>query len=153
MLADVVRVLREIDPSGMKRAELEDLIAGLCQVETVAAERRLAAMVAVDGLGDGGSSSSTVIRSRAKVSQKKATRSAATAQKLQAMPRTRKKLARGEITEEHADAAASAAERVGDAPKADRELQGTIRSTGAVPSSNYRYGKLCSKYTQYLVDK
>lgn len=128
MLADVIRVLREVDPQSMTRRQLEDLITGLCQLEAVSAERRLAAMAALDGLGDGGQPSSTVVRSRAKVSQKKATRSAATAQKLAAMPRTRKKLARGEITEEHADAAAAAAERVGDPDSADRALQPTIEA-------------------------
>ena len=126
MLADVVRILREVDPQSMTRRQLEDLIAGLTQVENVAVERRLAAMAALDDLRDGGLSSSTVVRARGKVSQKKATRSAKTAQKLAAMPRTRKRLARGEITEEHANAAAEAAERCGDADKADRELQPTL---------------------------
>ena len=61
MLADVIRVLREVDPQRLTRAQLEDLIAGLGSVEAVAAERRLAAMRAIDGLGDGGSSSATVM--------------------------------------------------------------------------------------------
>ena len=126
MVADAIRILREGGPEGLKRAELEDLIAGLLQVEAVSAERRLAAMAALDDLNDGGSSSSTIARSKGKVSQKKATRSAKTAKKLKNMPRTRKKLADGDITEEHANAAADAAEKAGDADKADRELQPTI---------------------------
>lgn len=126
MLTDAVRLLREVDPSGLPRDALEDLIAELSTVENVALERRLAAMAALDDLEDGGQSSSTVARSRGKVSQRKASRSAKTAKKLQAMPRTRKRLARGEITEEHANAAADAADRCGDADKADRELQPTI---------------------------
>lgn len=126
MLADTIRILRELDPRGLPRPELEELIAALSAAENAIVERKFAAMAALDDLDDGGQSSSTVIRSKGKVSQKKATRSARTAKKLQTMPRTRTRLARGEITEEHANAAAEAAERTGDPDKADRELQPTI---------------------------
>ena len=50
MLADVVRVLREVDPQSMTRRQLEDLIAQLSAVEAVSAERRLAAVL--EGLGE-----------------------------------------------------------------------------------------------------
>ena len=128
MLADTIRILREVDPRGLPRPELEELIAQLSAAENAIVERRLAAMAALDDLDDGGQPSSMVIRSRGKVPQKRATRSARTAEKLQTMPRTRSRLARGEITEEHADAAAEAAARTGDPDKADRELQPTINA-------------------------
>ncbi len=109
---------------GLSRSGLEVLVGELSSLESVVAARRLDVMAAIDGLGDGGLDSSGVARSRAKVSARKAKQSARTAKKLAEMPRTRRKLADGDISEEHADAAADAAEKVGDAGKADEALSG-----------------------------
>ena len=122
MLAGVIDAIRAVDVEGMTRRVLEDAIEELHQVENVAASRRLAAMAALDSLDDGGPSSSTVSRSRGKSSDRRAKKAEKTASALNGMPRLRKKLDKGEITEEHADAAAQAAERSGDPDKADREL-------------------------------
>ncbi len=122
MLAGVIETIRAVEVNGMTRRLLEDAIEELHTVENAAAARRLAAMAALDSLRDGGLPSSAVSRSRGKASDRRAKQAAKTASALDEMPRLRKKLERGEITEEHADAAAQAAERSGDPDKADREL-------------------------------
>jgi hypothetical protein len=114
--------LSNVVTSGLSRPNLEFLIKELSSLESAVVARRLAAMAEIDGLGDGGLDSSSVARSKAKVSARKAKQSAKTAKKLASMPKTRKKLADGDISEEHADAAADAAEKVGDAGKADEAL-------------------------------
>ena len=121
-MAGVVETIRAVEVDGMTRRLLEDAIEELHAVENVAAARRLAAMSALDSLNDGGPSSATVSRSRGKASDRKAKQAEKTAAALAAMPRLRKKLDKGQITEEHADAAAQAAARSGDPDKADREL-------------------------------
>ena len=93
-------------------------------MESSIAARRLATMAAIDALNDGGLDSSSVARTKAKASARKAKQSAKTAKKLASMPKTRRKLADGDISEEHADAAADAAEVVDDAGKADEALSG-----------------------------
>ncbi len=107
---------------GLSRSGLEFLVEELSSLESVVVARKLAVMASIDGLGDGGVDSSTVARTRGKSSVRKAKRSAKTAKKLSSMPKTKQKLADGDISEEHADAAADAAEAVGDAGKADYAL-------------------------------
>jgi hypothetical protein len=110
--------------AGLSRSGLEFLVKECSSLESAFAARRLDAMAAIDSLNDGGLDSSGVARTRAKVSARKAKQSAKTAKTLAAMPKTRKKLADGDISEEHADAAADAAEKVDDAGKADEALSG-----------------------------
>jgi hypothetical protein len=110
--------------SGLSRSGLEYLVKELSSLESSIAARRLATMAAIDALNDGGLDSSSVARTKAKASARKAKQSAKTAKKLASMPKTRKKLADGDISEEHADAAADAAEVVDDAGKADEALSG-----------------------------
>jgi hypothetical protein len=104
--------LGEVATDGLVRAALETLVAELSRVEAHAAERRLAATAAIDALADGGLDGAGVTRVKARTSAKVAKKAAKTAAALEKMPRTRAKLARGEINEEHADAAADAAARV-----------------------------------------
>lgn len=94
------------------RATLERTIGELSRVESHAAERRLALTAAIDALDDGGIDGETATRVKTKRSSRASKKAAATATALARMPRTRAALARGEITEEHADVAATAAERV-----------------------------------------
>ncbi len=91
---------------------LESAIEQLSRVESHAVERRLAFTAAIDDLGDGGLDAETVTRSRTKRSKQASKKAAKTAKALKKMPKTKAALANGEITEEHADAAADAAERV-----------------------------------------
>ncbi len=108
--------------SGLSRANLEFVFEQLSSLESAVSERRLSVMAALDDLDDGGLDSAGVARSKGKSSARRAKKSAKTARKLKKMPKTREKLAKGEISEEHADSAADAAERVGDAERADDEL-------------------------------
>lgn len=112
MFSTVHTALAEVTPTGKSRAELEALMRGLRAVESHAVERRLALLAAIEDLEDGGLSAEDVDRVEGRRSKKRARREARTARKLKDMPRTRRALARGDITPEHADAAADAAERV-----------------------------------------
>jgi len=104
--------LAEVATTGVSRERLETLVAELTKVESHAAERRLAATAAIDALADGGLDGADVIRVKARRSAKSAKKAARTAAALEKMPKMRASLALGEITEEHADAAADAATRV-----------------------------------------
>jgi hypothetical protein len=117
--------LQQVVVDGLSRSGLEFLVEQLSSLESVVTARKLDAMTAIDRLNDGGVDSATVARTRGKASSKKAKKAANTAKKLAEMPKTRKKLADGDISEEHADAAADAAETVGDAQKADEALSGS----------------------------
>jgi hypothetical protein len=116
--------LGKVVTEGLSRPGLEFLVAELSSLESTVAARRLDALSAIDRLDDGGLDSSAVARTKAKASARKAKQSSKTAKKLASMPKTRKKLADGAISEEHADAAADAAATVGDAAKADDALSG-----------------------------
>jgi len=109
---------------GLGRSALEALVKECSSMEAAFATRRLDAMHAIDMLNDGGLDSSGVARTKAKASARKAKQSAKTAEKMASMPKTRKKLADGDISEEHANAAADAAEVAADAVKADDALSG-----------------------------
>ncbi|MDW3219304.1 MAG: DUF222 domain-containing protein [Acidimicrobiales bacterium] len=112
MFTAIHATLAGVTATNKTRNDLESLIAALARVESHAAERRLAMLAAIDDLDDGGLSGEDTDRVKARRSKKKAKRNARTASKLKDMPKTRTALANGEITTEHADAAADAAERV-----------------------------------------
>ncbi|MEZ5167397.1 MAG: DUF222 domain-containing protein [Acidimicrobiales bacterium] len=78
-------------------------------------------MCAIDGLGDKGLDAAGVLRVEGRVSARAAGRMAATAKKLESLPKTAEALAEGAITFEHAESVAKAAETV-TAEKADAEL-------------------------------
>lgn len=124
MLAGMIEALQGVDVDAMTRPRLEAVIAELQTLESVATSRRMAAMAALDSLGDGGRSSDSVARTDGKASARKAKSEKKTASTLSKMPKTREQLNRGSITPEHAKAAADAADRCGDPGKADEELSG-----------------------------
>ena len=110
-----------LDPSEKSRKELESTIRELTRLESRIVERRLAFTAAIDDLGDGGPDGAGVTRAVGKRSKRASSRAAKSAQALRKMPVTRQALAEGRINEEHADAAAEAAERT--SPEAaDAEL-------------------------------
>ena len=115
--------LTAITTTGKGRAQLEIEIGELSRVESHATERRLALTAAIDGLDDGGIDGANVNRVKARRSKKSARKAAKTASQLKHMPKTRSALARGAITEEHADAAADAADLTSP-EEADAELSG-----------------------------
>ncbi len=117
--------LDEMTIEGLTRSGLEERVTELIRLSSHVYERQLAVFDAIDRLDDGGLDSADVSRSKGKTSSRKANKTAKTAKKLAKMPRTRKKLAEGSITDEHAEAAADAADRSGDPDAADQELSGS----------------------------
>ncbi len=112
MFTSIHTLLTGVITQDRTRQDLESLVGELAKVESHAVERRLAATAAIDALDDGGIDGVDVTRARARRSTRDAKKAAQTAKALDEMPETRAALARGEITEAHADAAADAAERV-----------------------------------------
>jgi Domain of unknown function (DUF222) len=121
MFETIHEQLTAVASDGKHRDQLEIEIGELSRVESHAAERRLALTAAIDELGDGGIDGANVTRVKARRSKKSAAKAARTAAQLKQMPRTRAALAAGRITEEHADAAADAADSTS-AAEADNEL-------------------------------
>jgi len=119
------RDLDEMTIEGLTRTGLEERVTELIRLSSHVYERQLAVLDAIDRLDDGGLDSAGVARSKGKTSSRTAHKTAKTAKKLAQMPRTRRKLAEGSITDEHADAAAEAADRTGDPDAADQELSGS----------------------------
>ncbi len=115
------RDLQHLDVDELTRSGLELLVEQLSSLESAVTARKLDVMA-------------TIARTRGKASARKASKSARTAKKLAEMPKTRQKLVDGEISEEHADAAADAAEAVGDPEKADEAL---ARSGGEQPAGRW----------------
>ncbi|MEQ8841704.1 MAG: DUF222 domain-containing protein [Acidimicrobiales bacterium] len=112
MFTAIHTILTGVTTQDRTRQELESLVGELARVEAHAVERRLAVTAAIDALDDGGIGGADVTRAKARRSTRDAKKAAKTAQALNQMPKTRAALARGAITEAHADAAADAAERV-----------------------------------------
>ncbi len=123
MFTEAHEQLDDLSTLGLSRPELESGIESLAKLEAHAVERRLAFMAAIEELGDGGPSAADVNRSRARRSKKSSAKAAATGKKLADMPNLRKALANGDITEEHADAAAAAAEQTSPEEADDALLQ------------------------------
>ena len=116
--------LRSLEPVGLSRAELESGFRALSRLESRVVERRLAYTAAIDDLDDGGLDGEGLTRSAGRRSKRAARTASRTASKLKKMPRIRDALATGRITEEHAVAAAGAAERTSP-EEVDEELSGS----------------------------
>jgi len=124
------RLLDGLTVSGLSRPELEAGIGELSRLESHVIERRLAFTAAIDSLADGGIDGAGINRSRGHHSKKASAKASETAKQLAAMPKTRAALAHGEICQEHANAAADAAERT-TAESADAELTGLAKAQPA----------------------
>lgn len=111
MLQAATQTVRGIEPRGMSRPELVDLLSALDSLESATTERRLAVLREIDTLDDRGLPAAAVNRSVSGRSQRKAQREADTAHRFGAMPRAADALAAGRISAEHADTLARAAER------------------------------------------
>ena len=112
MFEIVHTALAAVSAQDQPRRALEELVGELSRVEAHAVERRLAMTAAIDALADGGLKGEDVTRVKARKSARRSKKAAKTATALTKMPKTRAALAKGEINEEHAEAAAEAAERV-----------------------------------------
>ena len=126
MMAGTFGRIEGTDVGLLTRPQLEALLEEVSFLESFLASRRLEVMGAIDGLDDGGVSSDSILRSKAKVGHKKAKKAAGTAKKLKKMPKTAQRLRDGEITEAHAEANADAAEKAEDPGAADEALNGPV---------------------------
>ncbi|GJM38697.1 MAG: hypothetical protein DHS20C19_20640 [Acidimicrobiales bacterium] len=113
--------LSNFDPVGKTRTELERALEGCGRLAAYAAAKKLACLAAIEALGDDGVKPADANRTKTRASSKKSKRAARTAKQLPSMPTIQQALADGEISEEHADAAADAAARVSP-EEADAEL-------------------------------
>jgi len=102
----------ELDPHGLSRPELVEAIEHLHRFESHAVERRLTFTAAIDALGDNGADAATITRNHARRSPKAAQNEARAATALKTMPAFSKALRQGQISAEHPDAMANAADRV-----------------------------------------
>ena len=125
-MAGMFERVETVDVGRLTRPQLESMLTDVAALESFLASRRLEVMAAIDRLGDGGLPSDTVLRSKAKVGDKAAKRSAGVAEALMQMPKTAQRLRAGEITEAHAEANVSAAERCDDPAAADEKLNGPV---------------------------
>ncbi len=105
-------ILSEFDPGVASRPELEGAVGAFAALRSFAAAGELACLAAIDALDDNGVPADAIARVKTKCSSVAAKRAASTAMRLAEMPATSSALRRGEITVEHANAAADAAERV-----------------------------------------
>jgi len=103
--------LNGFEAKGLARTDLGDVTAGIGRVRGAldALEVRVAATV--DDLDDNGGDVESMMRSQGHVSKREAARRARRAKRLKNMPNATKKLADGDITAEHADELAKAAEQ------------------------------------------
>lgn len=127
--------LRSMPTEGATRRELVERVQVVMQLRAHADERIFALVAAIDHLDDAGSDGAAVLRSVGHLSAGRARRTAKTASQLGRMSGTRAQLAAGLITDEHAHAAADAAERVGDPELADAALATRAR---AMPADLFR---------------
>ena len=135
MFGEAHAQLQSLSTEGATRRELVNQVQAVMRLRAHADERLFALVAAIDDLGDGGTDGASVLRSAGHVSAGRARRAARTASQLRTMPNTRAELAAGLITDEHAHAAADAAERVEDPELADAALSGSAR---ALPADLFR---------------
>jgi len=111
MFSPAIRQLSGVNPSGLPRPELVDLVNGLRRLQGAIAATEARVIVAIDSLDDGGLNGAGVLRVAGRKSGRAAARISATAEMLIEMPLTSAALESGDITWPHATAIASAAEK------------------------------------------
>lgn len=121
MFEAVKQLLREDQVDVLTRGELNDRFDAIRKLRGAVDRYEARLITAVNALDDSGLDGEGTLRSRGRVSSKKANRAAKTASKLDELPETAKALDEGRITGEHADAVADAAEQTSP-EEADREL-------------------------------
>ena len=100
------------DPAGKTRRQLEAALERCGRLTSFVASKKLAALAALADLADDGVAPADANRARTRESSYASKRAAATANQVASMPALRDALEHGDISPEHADAAAAAAERV-----------------------------------------
>lgn len=115
MFEALVSELSSVDVSVLSRRDLCAVSAGVARVRGALDALEIRMVAAVDELGDGGGDAESMLRSEARISKREAARRSRRAEKLKNMPNTVARLARGEISAEHADALARAAAEISEA--------------------------------------
>lgn len=133
MQTEDFELIAGFDPAGKSRSELERTIAACGDLASFTAAKKLACLAELQTLGDDGVPPADIHRVKTRSSTRKAKRAARTASQLPAMPAIRSALERGDISEEHADAAADAAARVSP-EEADEEL---VRLATRLPADRF----------------
>lgn len=123
VLDSVVEQLSGLEVSGLGREGLARVIAGAGRVMAVSSSLQARCAVAIEGLGDGGVDSKTVLRESGRMSTRAARSTAVTASGLAEMPKLAESLASGDISVEHAAAAVSAAAKTSP-DQVEQELAG-----------------------------
>ncbi|MEZ5166733.1 MAG: DUF222 domain-containing protein [Acidimicrobiales bacterium] len=121
MFDDLCDLLRTDPVELLTRSQLVDRVGAATRAISRLEAYRGRVLCAIDGLGDKGLDAAGVLRVEGRVSARTAGRAAATAKKLEDLPRTAEALAEGAITFEHAESVAKAAETA-TAERADTEL-------------------------------
>ncbi|MEM7139876.1 MAG: hypothetical protein AAF548_02520 [Actinomycetota bacterium] len=122
--------LIEFEPTGKTRRELEAVVERCGRVTSIVAAAKYSALAAIAALGDDGVTSADTDRVKTRSSCQAAKRAAATAEQVTQMPGFQGALSAGEISPEHAEAAAAAAARV-TPERADGELERLARQLPA----------------------
>ncbi len=124
--------LNNLDLSVMSRVGLSDAAVGVKRVRAALDAFEARMMTAMDGLGDGGTGSTELVRAIGGCSQREARRRARRAEALAQMPSVASALGEGDITAEHADALVKAAEATSaEAVDSDRRLLAEAKSLPA----------------------
>ena len=121
MFADVITLLRKDPVDHLTRSQLHDRFTEVRKLEGAVAAYKARLVNATDGLDDRGVDGAGMLRNVGRMSSKSASALAATANKLEQLPRTAEALADGRLTLEHAGAIAAAAEKTS-SELADAEL-------------------------------
>jgi len=109
VLDRVAEQISAVEVAGLGRDGLARVIGGAGRVMAVSSSLQARCAVGIEGLGDGGVDSKTVLREAGRMSTRAARSAAVTASGLAEMPKLAESLASGDITAEHAAAAVSAA--------------------------------------------
>jgi len=121
MFDSMIRQARDLTVAGLSRGELAGMVEGAGKVIAAMTSLQARCATEIEGLGDGGVNSKTVLREAGRMSTRIANSVAKTAAGLAEMPRLAESLATGKITPEHAAVAVAAAEKTS-AEHADDEL-------------------------------
>ncbi|MDE0066656.1 MAG: DUF222 domain-containing protein [Acidimicrobiaceae bacterium] len=109
MFDSVIRQAREVVTAGLSRGELSGVVEGAGRAIAALVSLQTRCAVEIEGLGDNGVNSKTVLREAGRMSARAANSVAKTASGLAEMPKLADSLANGAITAEHAAVAVAAA--------------------------------------------
>ena len=119
----MIQQAQGVTVAGLSRVELTGLVDGAGRVIAAMTSLQTRCAIEIEGLGDDGVNSKTVLREAGRMSTRAANSVAKTAVGLKEMPRLAESLATGAITAEHAVVAVAAAAKTS-AQQVEQELSG-----------------------------